>query len=226
MRSRTRNVKNGVLALGFALGAVLFFSGLPANGQGPGQAAPPNGGTCGPGQVCKPAALQTKCIATGSLPTCNASRLGQVRCDSTRDCTARCQSDAGWACEGSTVTTSELTATAPLVLYDDGGTVNLSVGITQYSASIDVGSIAELNCLVTSINSIPNVVLEAGDTCDVGFALSSTGGAPQTTWDCWPSDVNAARLRTCCVAGVGGGACDPASQTLYFTFTCPDGSCQ
>lgn len=152
---------------------------------------------------------------------CNAAREGQLARDAGyRECLAGTWQPLGLA------DSTQLTGTAPIVVYDDGGTVNVSVGITQYSATIDVGSVSELNCLVTSVNSIPGVVLEAGDACDVGFALSSLGGAAQTTWDCWPSDVNAARLRTCCVAGVGGGACDPASQTLYLTFTCPDGSCQ
>jgi len=53
--------------------------------------------TCGVGQVCKPSALQTTQYATSSLPTCDTAKKGQLRNDSTQNCTVRCSGTA-WAC--------------------------------------------------------------------------------------------------------------------------------
>jgi len=76
-------------------------------------AAQVSGQTCTPGKVCRPAALQMACVATGSLPACGASLTGQTRCDSTLNCLVYCNGSA-WACVASS--SGVLTATAPLVV--------------------------------------------------------------------------------------------------------------
>ena len=72
-------------------------------------------GTCKEGAVCRASALQTPCVPTASLPLCQASVKGQIRCDLTKNCEVFCNG-AAWACTGDYATTDNL-----VYFVDTGG---------------------------------------------------------------------------------------------------------
>jgi len=86
-------------------------------------------GQCQPGGICRPAAVQTPCIATTAFPTCNASLKGRSQCNSTLSCDYYCNGTA-WACG----TGSGSSSTSPW--YYDGG----SIGNVPQGAQVQAGA--------------------------------------------------------------------------------------
>lgn len=93
------------------------------------------GQTCTPGKVCRPAALQMACVATGSLPSCSTALAGQTRCNSTLGCLVYCngsswscvataaesQPASGWRSDGGSTATTLRAEVGPNGISTDGG---------------------------------------------------------------------------------------------------------
>lgn len=180
------------------------------------------------GKDCQVVSITTRPIAVANLPSCNASSRAMVRA------TTNGGADGGFGymdCDGSSWralgsgaggATEELTVTPPLSIYDDGGVVNIAIAIEQFpDVARDVANITAGRTVTYSLAGL-TTVFEAGDSCVVGFALNGTGGLAGTLWECWPNDTNSIGVRVGCLAAAD---CDPASQTIFYTVTCPDGSC-
>ncbi len=91
------------------------------------------------GKPCRVSSLTvTPGVAFASLPSCGAALIGQIRL-TTDQGYVYCDGVATWTPLGS-ATSEPLTVSSPLTIYDDGGTVNLSISVVSealWSAGCD-----------------------------------------------------------------------------------------
>lgn len=158
-----------------ALALLLLLSQLPASPS-----------PCRPGADCKVRSVQTTCVATASLGTCNAAALGRVRCDATTSSLKFCNGSA-WGALGGGITepltltqvlSSSVAASAPAIKLTESQRISHSSGspyltfannYLHVQGNFSVGS----NMLISYVNAYGGYPLELNGNANNGASAKA-----------------------------------------------------